>query len=276
MPGTAPSLSQSPSIPGRGRVPGRRSARSPSADPLRPRPPIRSRHHHEARLEEVVVIRRDRQRWLSRPTSPAGDPHRPGRCYVHCAASTRPTTTHPCTILESQFLSATFSKVRNLRRVRTRKDIFSWCKGASIGWHSDDNKPNLRHRAFTWEDKLWLLLSNLEDWKKQLRKLLDVTMVTDSHGPSPHRIRRWTCPTNHQPRSTPIRRLLRLRLVHYRPRSTQLRRNIVSQRRQNKYSVRNKKKFTRPVMAYTICSISRWWVWNGEHIKCKSISPYKL
>ncbi|XP_039774228.1 uncharacterized protein LOC120641948 isoform X9 [Panicum virgatum] len=56
----------------------------------------------------------------------------------------------------------------------------SWCKGASIGWHSDDNKPNLRHRAFT--DKLWLLLSNLEDWKKQLRKLLDVTMVTDSHG----------------------------------------------------------------------------------------------
>ncbi|XP_039774223.1 uncharacterized protein LOC120641948 isoform X4 [Panicum virgatum] len=178
MPGTAPSLSQSPSIPGRGRVPGRRSARSPSADPLRPRPPIRSRHHHEARLEEVVVIRRDRQRWLSRPTSPAGDPHRPGRCYVHCAASTRPTTTHPCTILESQFLSATFSKVRNLRRVRTRKDIFSWCKGASIGWHSDDNKPNLRHRAFT----LWLLLSNLEDWKKQLRKLLDVTMVTDSHG----------------------------------------------------------------------------------------------
>uniref|UniRef100_A0A0E0GJH2 Fe2OG dioxygenase domain-containing protein n=1 Tax=Oryza nivara TaxID=4536 RepID=A0A0E0GJH2_ORYNI len=27
--------------------------------------------------------------------------------------------------------------------------LISWCKGASIGWHSDDNKPYLRQRAFT-------------------------------------------------------------------------------------------------------------------------------
>ncbi|KAM0882365.1 hypothetical protein ACQ4PT_032333 [Festuca glaucescens] len=27
--------------------------------------------------------------------------------------------------------------------------LVSWCKGASIGWHSDDNKPYLRQRAFT-------------------------------------------------------------------------------------------------------------------------------
>ncbi|CAM0872196.1 unnamed protein product [Alopecurus aequalis] len=27
--------------------------------------------------------------------------------------------------------------------------LVSWCKGASIGWHSDDNKPYLKQRAFT-------------------------------------------------------------------------------------------------------------------------------
>nr|CAB3501461.1 unnamed protein product [Digitaria exilis] len=27
--------------------------------------------------------------------------------------------------------------------------LLPWCKGASIGWHSDDNKPYLRQRAFT-------------------------------------------------------------------------------------------------------------------------------
>ncbi|KAG8074205.1 hypothetical protein GUJ93_ZPchr0006g46208 [Zizania palustris] len=27
--------------------------------------------------------------------------------------------------------------------------LISWCKGASIGWHSDDNKPYLKQRAFT-------------------------------------------------------------------------------------------------------------------------------
>ncbi|XP_024312703.1 prolyl 3-hydroxylase 1 isoform X3 [Brachypodium distachyon] len=27
--------------------------------------------------------------------------------------------------------------------------LISWCKGASIGWHSDDNKPYLRQRVFT-------------------------------------------------------------------------------------------------------------------------------
>ncbi|KAJ1298048.1 hypothetical protein BS78_01G423900 [Paspalum vaginatum] len=27
--------------------------------------------------------------------------------------------------------------------------LISWCKGASIGWHCDDNKPYLRQRAFT-------------------------------------------------------------------------------------------------------------------------------
>ena len=33
--------------------------------------------------------------------------------------------------------------------------LCSWCKGASIGWHSDDNKPNLRHRAFTVRTNLF-------------------------------------------------------------------------------------------------------------------------
>lgn len=34
--------------------------------------------------------------------------------------------------------------------------LISWCKGASIGWHSDDNKPYLRQRVFTVRTKLGL------------------------------------------------------------------------------------------------------------------------
>ena len=34
----------------------------------------------------------------------------------------------------------------------------SWCRGASIGWHSDDNRPYLKQRHFTVS---YLFLCNL-------------------------------------------------------------------------------------------------------------------
>lgn len=48
--------------------------------------------------------------------------------------------------------------------------LVSWCKGASIGWHSDDNKPYLRQRAFT---AVCYLNNHGKDFKGGLLKFQD-------------------------------------------------------------------------------------------------------
>ncbi|CAL4938465.1 unnamed protein product [Urochloa decumbens] len=48
--------------------------------------------------------------------------------------------------------------------------LISWCKGASIGWHSDDNKPYLRQRAFT---AVCYLNNHGEDYKGGILQFQD-------------------------------------------------------------------------------------------------------
>ncbi|RLN19878.1 uncharacterized protein C2845_PM02G32120 [Panicum miliaceum] len=48
--------------------------------------------------------------------------------------------------------------------------LISWCKGASIGWHSDDNKPYLRQRTFT---AVCYLNNHGEDYKGGILQFQD-------------------------------------------------------------------------------------------------------
>lgn len=41
--------------------------------------------------------------------------------------------------------------------------VCSWCKGASIGWHSDDNRPYLKQRDFAVCGDLFLCSSFFDE-----------------------------------------------------------------------------------------------------------------